>query len=56
MVTTVLECPGMSWNLKSVLESPEMSWNFDLVLECPGIFLFELFWGRTALDMTFPDF
>ena len=27
MVTTVLECPGMSWKFFFVLESPGMSWN-----------------------------
>ena len=41
MVTTVLECPGMSWNFFCVLESPGMSWIFYFFLpmswKCPGI-------------------
>ena len=28
MVSTVLKCPGMSWNFGNVLKCPGMSWIF----------------------------
>ena len=40
MVTTVLESPGMSWNLSFVLECPGKSWDFlvlgEMSWKCPG--------------------
>ena len=50
MVSTVLKCPGMSWNFGNVLKCPGMSWNvldflvfLEIVLNCPEILLFTYF-------------